>query len=88
MSMMKNEALTVIECDKTFKIIMDQTENQRQKYVKNMSLLQGYFSASTWFWKLKLFDMMHGNSNNGGQKKIRYSIFKPNQLTKSCSEKK
>ena len=34
MSMMKNEAPTVFQCDKTFEIIIDQTENQRRKISK------------------------------------------------------
>ena len=40
------------------------------------SLLHGYFSAWTWFWRLKLLEMMHRSSN------------KPNQLVKCCSEEK
>ena len=47
-----------------------------KKKVKYMSFWRGFFSSSTWFWWLKLFVMMHRNSN------------KPNQLAKSCSEEK
>ena len=39
-------------------------------------LLHGDFSASAWFWRLKLLDMIHGSTN------------KPKQLTKCCSEGK
>ena len=43
MSVMKIEALTVIGFEKTFKIIMDLSENQRRKFLKYMSLLHGYY---------------------------------------------
>ena len=43
MSMMKNEAPTVFQCDKTFKIIMDQTENQRQKKSNVHVILARFF---------------------------------------------
>ena len=66
------QCLWSTDCDwfwkKTFKIIMDLSENQRRKFLKYMSLLHGYFSASTWFWWPKLLDIVkHGISNKPNQ---------------------
>ena len=68
MSIMKNEALTLIECDKTFKINMDQTENQRRKIpvmaavaVRKKVVSIGHFSPCFCLQSLKFFLFVGSN---------------------------